>query len=492
MTLADYIVIGAYIVGVTALRFLASGGLQRSLADYLLVDRSLPWAAGAASLIATGISTKSLIGMPGLSYTRDLTYMQMYLVLPIAAALAAWVFLPFYSRLRVTSAYEYLGRRFSPAVQSYASLLFQFETAFVVGTIIAAPSLVMSEATHLSYEVSVAVLLGATILYTSFGGMRAVVWTDVAQFAIFAAVPLVLLGYMVTSSTGGFADLVHTAASHGKLKVFDFSFSFSTELTFWGGIGSMLFWHTGNQCVNQVMIQRYMTAPSQAGSRKAILWGGAGILSLWMLFLFLGVILFAYAQQRPGMVPKGTQPDRVFTAVVMAAMPAGLRGAFIAAAFAAGMSTLSSTLNSMSTVTLVDVWKLHFDDGAAEQTWIRRARVLTVVWGAFCFGASFFVLRFGTVITAGIKFGSVITGALLGIFLLGIFVKRAGPMHVVAGSVVGMSSVLAAMLAPAISWSWYCGIGTTATFVSGFLLALATPSRKDVRALSFGVLRESL
>jgi len=487
----DYIVIAAYVLGVTAIGFFASGRRQTSLSGYLIGDRAVPWLAGAASLIATGVSTKSLIGMPGLAYSRDLTYLQMYLVLPLGALVAATVFLPFYSRLRITSAYEYLGRRFSPAMQSYASLLFQFETAFVVGTVIAAPSLVMSEATGISYEISVAVLLGATVLYTTFGGMKAVIWTDVVQFAIFAVTPIVLLAFIVGSAKGGLGELIEVASAHGKLKVFDFSYSLTAELTFWGAIGSMFFWHAGNQCVNQVLIQRYMTAPSQADSRKAILVGAGGILLLWMLFLFLGVILYAMAQQRPGAVPAGLHPDRVFTAFVMSSMPEGLRGCFIAAAFAAGMSTLSSMLNSMSTVTLLDVWKLHFNDEAGERVWLRRARMLTIMWGAFSFGAALIVLQFGTVITAGIKFGSMITGALLGIFLLGIFVKRAGVSHAVAGSVIGMASVGAVMIASDISWSWYCGIGTVMTFVPGLLLALLTPSKRDVRALSYSVLIES-
>ena len=145
----------------------------------------------------------------------------------------------------------------------------------------------------------------------------------------------------------------------------------------------------------------------------------------------------------------------------------------------------------MGTVTLIDIWKLHFSDGAGEQTWIRRARLLTLIWGGFAFGAALFVLRFGTVITAGIKLGSVITGALLGMFLLGIFVRRAGPPSAVVGSVLGMASVVMVMAASEISWSWYCGIGTVVTFFSGYVTSLLSPATVCSEDLLYGARRGS-
>ena len=492
MSLLDYTIIAVYVIGITLVGLLASRRRQSSTSEYFLGNRQVPWLAATASMVATGISAKSLIGLPGLSFAGDLTYLQMYLVLPLAALIAAVIFLPFYSRLNITSAYEYLGRRFNSRVQSYASLIFQIETALVLGTVIAAPSLVMSEATGISYEAAVAILLVATLLYTSIGGMRAVIWTDVVQFFVFAAVPVGLLIYTVSTTEGGLSVLIQTAAEHDKLRTFNFSFDFTAEITFWAALVSMLFWHAGNQSVNQVLIQRYMTTPSQRDSRRTILLSSVGILGLWIIFLFVGVILFAHNALQPGSVPPGTPPDRVFTAFVMAALPTGLKGAFIAAAVAAGMSTLSSMLNSMGTVTLVDVWQLHFSDNAGEQTWIRRARLLTLFWGGFSFVAAHFVLQFGTVITAGIKLGSVITGALFGMFLLGIFVKRAGAAGVVIGSVLGMASVVMVMTSTDISWSWYCGIGTVVTFFTGYVTSLLSPLTVYSEDLLYGALRSSV
>lgn len=489
MSPLDYIVIAVYVTGVTLVGLAASRRKQSSVSEYFLGNRRVPWLAASASMIATGISAKSLIGLPGLSYTKDLTYLQMYLVLPLAALIAATLFLPFYSRIKITSAYEYLGRRFGPRVQSYASLIFQIETALILGTVIAAPSLVMSEATGISYNAAVAILLVATLLYTSIGGMRAVIWTDVVQFFVFAAVPAGLLLYTVSTAEGGLPALIETAAAHDKLRAFNFSFDFTEEITFWAALVSMLFWHTGNQSVNQVLIQRYMTTPSQRDSRRTILLSSVGILGLWVLFLLVGILLYSHNTMYPGSVPPDTPPDRVFTAFVMSVMPTGLKGAFIAAAFAAGMSTLSSMLNSMGTVTLVDVWQLHFSDGASEQVWIRRARLLTLLWGVFSFVSALFVLRFGTVITAGIALGSIITGALLGMFLIGIFVKRAGAAAALTGSILGMASVVAVMAVSEISWSWYCGIGTVMTFLAGYVSSLFAPAAAGSEDLSYEALR---
>ena len=161
------------------------------------------------------------------------------------------------------------------------------------------------------------------------------------------------------------------------------------------------------------------------------------------------------------------------------------------AAFAAGMSTLSSMLNSMGTVTLVDVWKLHFPGKASEQIWIRRARLLTLVWGGFSFVSALFVLQFGTVITAGIRLGSVITGGLFGMFLLGIFVRRAGAVSAVVGSVCGMTTVVFVMAMSEISWSWYCGIGTVVTFLTGYVSSVLAPATAGPQELLYSSLGRS-
>lgn len=471
MDLLDTIVLAGYGIAVVVIGLLAGRGQSRT-DDYLMGGRSVPWLAGMASVIATGISCRSLIGLPGLTYARDLTYLQMYLVAPLAAWLAAVTLLPKFTSLRITSAYQFLGRRFGPRAQSFGSALFQIETAVVLGTVIAAPCLVLSEATGMPYVWSVIVFMGATVLYTSFGGIRAVIWTDVLQFGVFTIVPVLIVAYGISSLDGGLATVLAAARQHDKLRVFDFSFDFSSEMTFWAALVSMVFWHGSTQGSNQVIIQRYMTAPSPAECRKTMLWGSVGTVLLWALFLLIGILLFAYSTAHPGLLPGAKEPDRVFTAFVMKVLPGGLRGAYIAAALAAGMSTLSGMLNSLSTVTLVDIWKLHFDDGASDAVWVRRARGLTLMWGAFSFGAAFFVLRFGTVITAGVKLGSILAGALLGMFLLGAFVRRANTTGAIAGACLGICAVVGVMAAGSVSWSWFCGIGTVVTVIAGYLASL--------------------
>ena len=468
MSALDYIVLAAYVISVILVGLLASRQTPTTLEGYFLGGRVIPWMAGTASLIATGISCKSLIGLPGLSYAGDLTYFQMYLISPLAALIGTVLFLPHFSRLRVVSAYEYLGWRFGSKTRSFASVLFQIETALVLGTVIGAPSLVLAQATGLSYELSVLILVSGTVLYTSVGGMRAVIWTDVVQLFMFVGIPFVVLFHVISTSSGNFSALLQTAAAHDKLRVFDFSFDGAAEVTFWSVIASILFWHISNYGVNQTFIQRYLTAPSLYDSRRIILVSAVGLLVIWGSLLGMGVILFAYNVQHPGTVPPGTVPDRVFTVFIMATLPEGLKGAFVAAAFAAGMSTLSSMLNSLGTISIVDVWKLHLPDNADEATWIRRARLLTLFWGGFSLVSALFVLRFGTVITAGIKLGSVISGALLGMFLLGLFSTRATAVGVVLGCVVSLATTMCVMATSTLSWAWYCGLGTMTAVTFGY------------------------
>lgn len=471
MSVVDYLVLVAYLVGVTGVGLWASRVKQSTLDQYFLGNRAVPWLASMASLIATGISCKSLIGLPGLTYKGDMTYLQMYLPLPLAIGLAAWLFLPVYSRLRMTSVYEYLGLRFGQKVRSFASVLFQIETALITGTVIAAPSLVLSEVTGVPYNLAVAILLVLTLVYTAIGGTKAVIWTDAVQLIVFVGVPVVVIYCISAQADGGLVHLLQVAGESGKLRVFDFSLDFGTEVTFWAALFSMTCWHMANFSISQVNIQRFLTAPNERDARKAMMWGGVGILGMWTALMLVGAVLFAYNVMNPGTVSEDTMTDRIFPAFVLSALPIGFKGLFIAAAFAAGMSTLSSMLSSMGTISLLDVWKLHYDDDVEERVWIRRARVLTVFWGLMSFGAAFMVLNFGTVLTAGIKLATVLIGAIFGMFLLGLFNRRANALGAVAGALAGIVSLVLVIALTEVSWAWYCLIGTAITVVTGLVVS---------------------
>ncbi len=485
MSALDYLILTASIVGVTVVGLIASRRRKATIEQYFMADRSVHWLAVTATLIATGISAKSLIGLPGLAYMGDLTYMQLYLPVPIAVFIVTVVFLPFYSRLKVISAYEYLGMRFGNRTRSFASLLYQLEYALVLGTVIAAPSLVMSEAVGVRYELCILIMLVLTVVYTSIGGMKAVIWTDVLQMGVFIVVPLIVLAYVLSSSVGDYGALFNAAQAHQKLKMFDLSFVFTDRITLWAGFASMLVYHISNYGCSQTLIQRYMTARSQKESRRSIIVSGFGLVFIWITFLMMGTLLFAYNQLHPDTIPDGTHGDRVFTAFVMKALPNGLRGLFIAAAFAAGMSTLSSILHSMGTVTLLDVWKLHSKTPASEETWVNRARWLTLMWGVVSFASALFVLQLGTVITAGIKMGSVIGGTLLGIFLLGIFVRRAVAQGVIVGAVLSLGTLIGFALMSDVHWAWYCAIAMTVTVVYGSVISLLFPRAYCAEELTY-------
>jgi len=467
MTAIDYYIVAAYLLGVTSLGLLAGRKRKFSLDEYFLGGRLIPWFVSAASLIATGISCRSLIGMPGLTFGGNLTYLQLYLPLPIMVFLAAVIFLPLYIRFRMTSVYEYIGIRFGALPRSFASILFQVQTALITGTVIAAPSLVLSEVTGLPYGWSVGLLLFLTLLYTAVGGTKAIVWTDLFQLAIFAGVPVAICMYIIAQADGGLGGLWEIAREHEKLTIFDFSFD--GEVTFWSAIFSMSCFHLAQFSVNQENSQRYLTAPSERDCRRAMIWGSFGILLIWTMLLVLGVLLFAFNQQRPGMVPGGTSPDRIFPAFVLSTLPAGFRGFFVAAALAAGMATLASMVNAMGTAALLDVWKLHFDDRAPETKWVQRARILTIAWGLLSFAAAFIVLEFGTVITAGIKISAVLIGVLFGMFVLGMSGTRASGRDAMIGAGSGIVGLLFVIALTKIPWSWYCLIATGVTLTVGWL-----------------------
>lgn len=491
MSSLDYLIIVVYLAGITSIGLLAGRKPKSTLDEYFLGSRAVPWLFSTSSLIATGISCRSLIGLPGLAFKGDLTYLQMYLPLAPAVVVASFVFLPFYVRLRMTSVYEYIGIRFGLGARSFASALFQIQTALITGTVIAAPSLVLSEVTGLSYAASVTILMVLTVLYTAVGGTKGLIWTDVAQLAIFVGVPVAIGVYICQHADGGLGGLYDIAKAQGKLQVFDFSLNSGAEVTFWAALLSMTCWHLANFSVNQENSQRYLTAPSERDCRRTMIWGGMGILLIWALLMVLGVMLYAFSLQRPGIVPAGAGADRVFPAFVLSTLPVGFKGFFISAALAAGMSTLASMVNAMGTATLLDFWKVHFDDHAPETKWISRARLLTLMWGVISFATAFIVLKFGTVITAGIKIGAVLIGAQFGMFLLGIFSARTSGRGAMVGAFAGIGVLLAVIEFTAISWSWYCLIGTGVTCVAGWIASFIWPLPAEERPLTWAELRRA-
>lgn len=474
MSPLDYLVLVLYLAGVVALGTLGFVE-QKSLKDYFLGDRSIPWLAAMATLVAAGISALTFIGMPALSFSRDLTDLQIYFGFPVAAILTAWFVVPFFYRQDIITAYEYLEHRFDLKSRLLASLVFQLQHLFILGTVIAAPAKVLSEFSGLSYPWSAVVVGASTALYTIVGGIKAVIWTDVVQLILFLGGPVIALAILVNEMEGGVGQIIRVANDHHKFRLLDTSFDLSTEVTLWAALTGLMLHNFSSMVVNQGSVQKYLTTRSIRDSRRAVLLYGFGLLAIWTFFFLIGIALFAFHTVYPERLSAGDDADRVFVRFILNELPAGVRGLLLSGVFAAAMSTISAQLNSLSSVTVVDVLQRFFPRRVQGKE-IRIARWMTLLWSIGSLAAALLVVRWGGLVKAGLRAGSFFSGPLLAIFLLGMLSRRASGTGVFLGSIIGLLAVGAVAQFTSVSWAWQALVGTVTAIFLGYTLSFLFPA----------------
>jgi SSS family solute:Na+ symporter len=310
-----------------------------------------------------------------------------------------------------------------------------------------------------------------TLIYTFEGGLAAVIWTDVVQTAIYVGGTLVGLVTILHLVPGGWTAIHAAAASAGKLQVFDFRPNFWLPYTFWAGVIGGTFFITASHGTDQLIVQRLLAARGQKQSTVALLSSGVAILFQFALFLIVGVMLWAFYR-----VPSANfgKPDRIYPTFIVSQMPHGISGLLIAAILAAAMSNLSAALNSLSSSTIMD-FLLRLRPKTDEQTRMKLSRLATFFWAMVLFGlAVLAVQKVGRVVEVGLQIASVAYGALLGVFLLGVLTRKANQGGAMVGMLFGFSTELYLWKAH-VPWTWWVMIGTTVTFVVGYIASLFLP-----------------
>lgn len=464
----DLAIVGVYLAGITAfgLRFRKR---RRSLRDYFLADRNIPWWAISLSIVAAETSTLTIISIPGLAYDSNLTFLQVVLGYLVGRVIISFVLLPHYFRGELFTAYELIERRFGPRLRSLTAGLFLLTRAAAEGVRVYAVSIVVAIALGTGEVWSIAIITALTVIYTFEGGLSAVIWTDVVQTVIYVGGTLVGLVTILHLVPGGWPAIHSLAASAGKLQVFDFRPDFWQPYTFWAGLIGGAFLTTASHGTDQLIVQRLLAARNQRQSVTALLSSGVAIFLQFGLFLLVGIMLFAYYH-----VPSASfgRADRIFPMFIVSRMPHGISGLLIAAILAAAMSNLSAALNSLSSSSMMDFY-LRLRPQMDEQKQMRLSRVSTLLWALLLFGLAVLSLhKIGRVIEVGLQIASVAYGALLGVFLLGVLTRRANQAGSCVGMLFGFSTELYLWLGTAVPWTWYVAIGTIVTFSTGYLASM--------------------
>lgn len=460
----DFAIIAIYLVGITlfGLRFRKR---QRSLREYFLASRNIPWWAIALSIVAAETSTLTVISIPGLAYDTNLAFLQVALGYLLGRVIISLVLLPHYFRGELFTAYELIERRFGRRLRSVTAALFLLTRAAAEGVRIYAVSIVVAIALGTGEIASIAIITALTLVYTFEGGMAAVIWTDVLQTAIYLGGTLVGLFTLLHLIPGGWATVHHLAIAAGKFQVFDFSPNFWAPYTFWAGLIGGAFLTTATHGTDQLLVQRLLAARNQRQSAAALLASGVAVLIQFALFLIVGVMLFAYYR-----LPSSAfgRADRIYPTFIVSRVPHGISGLLIAAILAAAMSNLSAALNSLSSTSMID-FILARKREPDENRKLLLSRLLTLAWALVLFALAVLSLRkAGRVVEAGLQIASVAYGGLLGVFLLGVLTKRATQAGAMIGMLFGLATELYLWLWTAVPWTWYVAIGTVVTFLVGY------------------------
>ena len=478
---ADLAIIVAYLLSVTAFGLHFRRG-QCDTKDYFLGGRTAPWWALAFSIVATETSTLTIIGTPAISYAGNMAFLQLVFGYLLGRVLISLLLLPGYFRGEYFTAYALIEKRFGSRMRRIAAGTFLLTRAIAEGVRISAVALVVSVVMGTSEHAAVVLVVALTILYTWEGGMKAVIWTDVAQLTLYLVGSAVTLFVLLHRIPGGWHELTQVAAASGqKLQVFDFSRRLDTKYTLWSGLIGGAFLTMATHGTDQTIVQRLLAARSEKDSRRALLTSGLIVLVQFTVFLLIGVGLYVFAQHAPLLAP-GERTDRILPLFLVREMPVGFAGLVLASIVAVAMSNASGSLNSLAASSVLDFARRS---GAAAETsqtasstailpsrsaspaLLRKSRQATLLWG--CVLMAFGFVKWGALLETGLTVAALPLGSLLGLFLLGTIDRRANSFGALVGMIAGLLTVLCVLRFTNIAFTWYVLIGSCTTFILGAL-----------------------
>jgi SSS family transporter len=465
----DFFVLVAYLVGVTAWGAWLGRG-QTGGKDYFLGSRSLPWWAVMLSVVATETSTLTFLSIPGVAYLGSLSFLQLTFGYLLGRIVVARVLIPAYYAGDLSTAYELLEERFGTGARRFTSGVFMVTRLLADSVRLFATAIPLALVTGWDYPLSILAIGVMTLVYTYFGGIKAVVWVDALQMCLYLLGALIAITAIHTLTPGGWSEVLTSAGAAGKLAVIDLSLDPAIPYTLWAGLlgGGLL--TMASHGTDQLIVQRLLTCRTEEDSRKALVGSGFAVIGQFALFLLVGLGLWAFYQGRP--FERG---DEIFARFIVEALPSGITGLLMAGVFAAAMSSLSSSINSLASASAYDFWAPMVGASEDEGRILRAGRAFTLVWAALLIGAAVLFIplsRGTTAVEVALAVASLVYGGLLGAFALGVRSRRADGRSTVIGMACGIGVVAAIWVfaRATVAWPWFVPIGATVTILVGELL----------------------
>ncbi len=449
--------------------------------DFFKGGGRIPWWAAGISIFATMLSAITYMSIPAKAYATDWTYYPMQICILIVSFPVIRYYLPFFVRLKVTTAYEYLEKRFNYATRLMASVLFIVFMVARTALVIFLPSLALTAVTGINIYLCIVLMALITIIYCTMGGVEAVVWGDVIQGIILVGGAILAAGYLI-ANTGehGASDFWQIATDNDKFRMFVWSLDWKTA-TFWvvilGGLGNNLISYTSDQTV----IQRYMTTSDEKSAARGIMTNGLMSVIVTIAFFTIGTGLYTFFKTHPAeldfTMAKG---DAIFPFFMMSQMPQGLAGLLIAAVFAATMSTIASNINSISTAFTVDLWSRFRE--TSDKGKVKTARIAGVCAGLIGMGIAILMAMvdiqslldyFNTIL-------GLLSGAIGGLFMMGIFFPRIGSRAALIGFICGTATVFYMNFMTQVNFLLFGFTSMAVSVIVAWLWSMFDPNKKEV------------
>ena len=470
LALLDYIIFFLFVGGVALFGCSFFFKSREDASAFTAAKGSLPsWVVGM-SIFATFVSSISFLGLPGGSYAGNWNQLVFSLSIPLATWLAAKVFIPLYRSLESVSAYHYLEMKFGYWARAYVAVCYLLTQLARVGSILLL--LAISLNTMFGWDVAPVIIATGclTLLYSLVGGIAAVMWCDALQgiILIVGAVACALL--LTFDMPEGPSQLFEIAAENRKFSLGSLSLSLS-EPTFWVVLVYGLFTNMQNYGIDQNYVQRYMTARSTAEAVRSTMFGSLLYIPVSFVFVYIGTALFSYYTAQPELLPEGVVGDKVFPYFIVHGLPAGVTGLVIASLFSAGMSTISTSINSSATIVLTDFYKKLRKRESTPREEMAVLYVASAAVGALGVLVGILMMQIEGVLDAWWKLASIFSGGMLGLFLLGLVSHTVRRENVVIAVAVGLAVIAwMSFLAPLHTYLTIV-LGTMAIFLTGFVLS---------------------
>ncbi|HEY0667393.1 MAG TPA: sodium:solute symporter [Sphingobacteriaceae bacterium] len=554
MSVTDWIVLVVTLLTIVVYGIYKSRG-NRNIDGYLLGNQSLPWYHVCLSVMATQASAITFLSAPGLAYSSGMSFVQFYFGLPLAMIVLCITFVPIFHRLKVFTAYEFLEKRFDMKTRALTAFLFLIQRGLSTGITIYAPSIILSTILNIDTTYTTIFIGSLVIIYTVYGGTKAVSYTQLLQMSIIFS-GLFVAGIMVVHllpSNVGFSDALHIAGKMGRTNAIDFSFDWNNQYTVWSGLIGGFFLQLSYFGTDQSQVGRYLTGSSVSQSRLGLLMNGLVKIPMQFLILLIGILVFAFYQfneppvffnryelnklekssyagelaaikqdysnafrekqihvkaleqsiesdneeliaaNRTVLAEADTKMkairksavdlmekndadadtndnNYIFLSFVTQYLPQGLIGLLIAIIFLASMGSTASALNSLTSTTVVDIYKRHIHKTGSDRRYLDVSRLTTLVWGGFCITMAMYASKLGNLIEAVNILGSLFYGTILGIFLIAFYFKKIGGTATFIAALITEVLIFGIWWAEIMAFLWLNVVGCVLVILIGYIV----------------------